>query len=284
MHVYSLVLDSFIFRFFAPSLNRVTFLSALFSYLNFFFFFFGHSVLGLSLVHILFPFASTRLGSSLAFTASAFAVSSFAASSSSPPGFENPALLMSTDSMVTVVYLSSSMYSSSWLMGSGSWKPVNSSSSSSAPDASESAEVSPRPMISPFACLTRRLTSSTCCSRSALRCWRSCHGVTTCDSRDFKTRTSFLKRSFSSLAVLAASSCANFCRATLRLWKPVRYSSRAEGSKSIFSVVVTFILRFFVGGGMAATAANPRVECGRLWLFVDAKFWIILQGYASRQD
>jgi hypothetical protein len=46
------------FLFFAPSLYLVAFLSALLSYLNFFFFFFGHSVFGRSFVHILFPFSS----------------------------------------------------------------------------------------------------------------------------------------------------------------------------------------------------------------------------------
>lgn len=81
---------------------------------------------------------------------------------------------MPTLSMVTVVYLSSSMYSSSWLMGSGSWNPVNSSSSLSSSSSSSSEESAlPLRSRSPFACLTRRSTSSTCFARSIFRCSRS---------------------------------------------------------------------------------------------------------------
>jgi len=165
--VYFAVLASFCFLFFKPCFMRSAFLSVLVSYLNFFFFFFGLSLFfGHAFVHTFFLLAA----SSSAFFLSSSAFLFAAASSSSSPGLEKPALDIPTLSMVTVVYLSSSTYSSSWLMGSGSWKPVNSSSSSSSPD------VSPAMMSSrsPFACLTSRFTSSTCFSRSTLRCSRSC--------------------------------------------------------------------------------------------------------------
>ena len=61
--------------------------------------------------------------------------------------------------------------------------------------------------------------------------------------------TSRLNLNFSSLSFFAFSSSACFLRATLRLWKPVRYSSRAAGSKSIFSSWTVLILRFLLGGG-----------------------------------
>lgn len=150
-----------------PCFMRSAFLSVLVSYLNFFFFFFGLSLFfGHAFVHTRF------LLSSSAFFLSSSAFLFAAASSSSCPCVENPALDMPTLSMVTVVYLSSSTYSSSWFIGSGSWKPVNSSSSSSS---SSLADVSPASLRSrsPLACLTSRFTSSTCLSRSILRCSRS---------------------------------------------------------------------------------------------------------------
>jgi hypothetical protein len=45
-------------------------------------------------------------------------------------------------------------------------------------------------------------------------------------------------------------------RASLRLWKPVRYSSRAVGSKEISSVAV--ILRLFDGGAIVERQVNDQ--------------------------
>jgi hypothetical protein len=67
-----------------------------------------------------------------------------------------------------------------------------------------------------------------------------------------ETRTSRLSLSFSSFSRFAFSSWACFFRSSLRLWNPVRYSSRAAKSNSIFSGAVTASLRFLFGGPMMA--------------------------------
>ena len=66
------------------------------------------------------------------------------------------------------------------------------------------------------------------------------------------TRTSALILMRSSRSFFAFSSCACFIRASLRLWNPVRYSSRAAGSKVICSGTAAaedVVLRFLEGGG-----------------------------------
>ncbi len=235
-------------------------LSVLVSYLNFFFFFFGLSLfLGQALVQTRFSFFSSSLPSS------------FFGASSSSPGLENPDRFMPTVSIMTVVYLSSSTYSSSWLIGSGSGNPVNSSSASSS---SSSLDLDAS-LISPFACLTNRFTSLTCFSRSSFRCCRnysnrkifvSFHCPIICKLYSILPRfegrvfTSRLNRNFSSFSRFAFSSCACFMRATLRLWKPVRYSSRAAGSKDIVSGAGPLLtteesLRLFGGGAMLIAVA-----------------------------
>jgi len=51
-------------------------------------------------------------------------------------------------------------------------------------------------------------------------------------------------------------------RASLRLWKPVRYSSRAAKSKSIFSGTVTVVFRFFeAGGAMVGGSWEREIMC-----------------------
>ena len=72
--------------------------------------------------------------------------------------------------------------------------------------------------------------------------------------------TSRLKRVRSSFSRFAFSSCACFIRACLRLWKPVKYSSRAAKSNVISCGSLGFVLRFFEGGGMAEYSGRVVLE------------------------
>jgi len=147
----------------------INFRSAGLSYLNFFFFFFGLSLFGLSLVHtfLFFPACSFSPG----FSPFAEDVSPFTCPSELPcssfsvesPVWWKPSLDMPTDSTVTVVYLSSSTYSSSWFIVCGSSKPSHSSPSSPKFSASLPS------LVFSIAFRSSALTVSTCFSRSSFR-------------------------------------------------------------------------------------------------------------------